>query len=71
MHPLHDYVAKQVGDRLKAKRILVWYDARAELAPFLGELRGAASRVAGCGQGWGPPRDRQPLRPRRDRGERS
>jgi len=47
MHPLHDYVAKQVGDRLKAKRILVWYDARAELAPFLGELRGAQPAVAG------------------------
>jgi len=26
MHPLHDYVAKQLADKLKDRRIVVWYD---------------------------------------------
>jgi hypothetical protein len=42
MHPLHDYVAKQLADKLKSKKIVVWYDARAEFAPFLAEVRGGA-----------------------------
>jgi PglZ domain len=39
-HPLHDYVAKQLAEKLKSKRIVVWYDARSEFAPFIGEVRG-------------------------------
>jgi hypothetical protein len=38
MHPLHDYVAKQLADKLKSK-IVVWYDVRTEFAPFVAELR--------------------------------
>ncbi len=42
MHPLHDYVAKQLAEKLKSKKLVVWYDARREFAPFVGELRGAS-----------------------------
>lgn len=41
MHPLHDYIAKQLGDKIKTKKIVVWYDVRSEFAPFVDELRGA------------------------------
>src|SRR5882762_1372990 len=41
MHPLHEYVAKQLAERLKARRVLVWYDARREFASFIAEIRGA------------------------------
>jgi len=40
MHPLHDYVAKQLADKLKSKKLVVWYDARGEFAPFIAEVRG-------------------------------
>ena len=40
MHPLHDYVTKQLADRLKARRVVVWYDDRGEFQPFVDELRG-------------------------------
>jgi len=42
MHPLHDYVAKQLAEHLKARRVVVWYDARREFAPFVEEVRGGA-----------------------------
>lgn len=40
MHPLHDYVAKQLAEKLKSKKLVVWSDARGEFAPFIGEVRG-------------------------------
>src|SRR5689334_22989153 len=40
MHPLHDYVAKQLADKLKSRRVVVWYDERAEFQPFVDEVRG-------------------------------
>lgn len=40
MHPLHDYVAKQLADKLKARRVVVWYDERGEFQPFVEEVRG-------------------------------
>ena len=40
MHPLHDYVAKQLAEKLKSKKVVVWYDARREFAPFIDEMRG-------------------------------
>lgn len=40
MHPLHDYVAKQLADKLRKRAIVVWYDARAEFVPFIDEVRG-------------------------------
>ena len=42
MHPLYDYIAKQLAERLKAKKVVVWYDVRREFAPFVAELRGGA-----------------------------
>ena len=30
MHPLHDHVAKQLADKLKARKVVVWYDERRE-----------------------------------------
>ena len=40
MHPLHDYVAKQLADRLKDRHIVVWYDDRREFQAFVDEVRG-------------------------------
>lgn len=40
MHPLHDYVAKQLAERLKERRVVVWYDERGEFRQFVDELRG-------------------------------
>lgn len=40
MHPLHDYIAKKLADKLKRRQIVVWYDARGEFAPFVHEVRG-------------------------------
>lgn len=42
MHPLHDYIAKQLAERLKNRKVVVWYDVRGEFAPFVAELRGNA-----------------------------
>lgn len=42
MHPLHDYIAKQLAEKLKSRKIVVWYDARGEFAPFIQEVRGGA-----------------------------
>jgi hypothetical protein len=40
MHPLHDYVAKQLTEKLKERRVVVWYDTRREFVPFIDEIRG-------------------------------
>lgn len=40
MHPMHDYVAKQLAEKLKSRKLVVWYDARGEFAPFIAEVRG-------------------------------
>src|SRR5262249_29170080 len=40
MHPLHEYVGKQLAEKLRAKKIVVWYDVRSEFAPFIAEIRG-------------------------------
>src|SRR5688500_17052108 len=42
MHPLHHYVANQLADKLKSRRIVVWYDERREFQPFVNELRGGS-----------------------------
>lgn len=39
MHPLHDYVAKQLADKLKDRGVVVWYDERSEFQPFVDEVR--------------------------------
>lgn len=46
MHPLHDYVAKQLASHLTARSVVVWFDPRREFAPFIDELRGGP-RTAG------------------------
>jgi hypothetical protein len=40
MHPLHDYVARQLADKVKDRRVVVWYDERGEFQPFVDEVRG-------------------------------
>lgn len=39
MHPLHDYFAKQLADKLTRRGVVVWYDPRREFTPFFDELR--------------------------------
>ena len=46
MHPLHDYVAKQLADKLKSRRVVVWYDERGELQSFVDEVRGGPRAVS-------------------------
>ena len=40
MHPLHDYVAKQLADKLEDRRVVVWYDESEEFRSFVNEVRG-------------------------------
>ena len=42
MHPFHEYVAKQVSDRLKKRRVVVWYDTKCEFPAFVEELGAGA-----------------------------
>ena len=46
MHTLHDYVAKQLADKLKSRRVVVWYDERGEFQPFVDEVRGGPRTVS-------------------------
>ena len=46
MHPLHDYIARQVSDRLKDHRMVVVYDPRSELPIFFEESCGGG-RIGG------------------------
>jgi len=43
MHPLHEYIAGQIADRLMDRRVVVMYDKREELRPFFDELTGNAA----------------------------
>ena len=43
MHPLHDYVARQVAEKLKSRKLVVWYDARREFVPFIAELKNSGT----------------------------
>lgn len=48
MHPLHNYVAKQLAERIKERQVVVWYDEQSEFRSFMCELRGgpdSASRL--------------------------
>jgi hypothetical protein len=40
MHPLHAYVAGQLADKLKSRKVVIWYDPHQEFLPFIGELLG-------------------------------
>src|SRR5690606_41774794 len=46
MHALHDYVAKQLADKTKSRRVVVWYDERGEFQPFVDEVRGGPRAVS-------------------------
>jgi hypothetical protein len=46
MHTLHDYVAKQLADKIKDRRVVVWYDERSEFQPFVDEVRGGPRTVS-------------------------
>jgi hypothetical protein len=46
MHTLHDYVAKQLADKLKSRRVVVWFDERGEFQPFVDEVRGGPRTVS-------------------------
>ncbi len=39
-HPLHDYIATKLAEKLKSRKIVVWYDPRTDFTPFIAELRG-------------------------------
>ena len=41
MHPLHDDIARLLGDKLKTRGTVVWYDPRSEFVSFVRELRGS------------------------------
>lgn len=41
MHPLHDYIARQLGEKLDDRGVVVWYDPRREFADFVDELAAA------------------------------
>jgi len=49
MHPLHNYVAKQLAERLKARHVVVWYDVRREFAAFVDEIRDGPRPQSGVG----------------------
>jgi hypothetical protein len=50
MHPLHDYIARQISERLKDRRIVVMYDPRSELPKFFEEAcDGAATALMKTG----------------------
>ena len=50
MHPLHDYIARQISERLKDRRIVVMYDPRSELPTFFEEAcDGAATALMRTG----------------------
>lgn len=40
MHPLHDYIAKQLAKKVKERRVIVWYDPQKEYTAFINELVG-------------------------------
>ena len=46
MHPLHDYLAKQLAEKLKSKKLVVWYDARSEFVPFFAEVTNGVQRTS-------------------------
>ena len=46
MHTLQEYISKQLAEKLKAKKVVVWYDPRREFAPFIAEMRGGARTSA-------------------------
>jgi hypothetical protein len=46
MHSLHDYVAKQLADKIRSRRVVIWYDERGEFQSFVDEVRGGPRAVS-------------------------
>ncbi|MFP5286696.1 MAG: PglZ domain-containing protein, partial [Thermoanaerobaculia bacterium] len=46
-HPLHEHIAIRLGELLKKKKIVVWYDLPLHFSPFLDELVGNRDRPGG------------------------
>lgn len=42
MNPLHDYISKLLAEKLKARKVVVWYDPRQEFLSYVREVRGGA-----------------------------
>lgn len=40
MHPLHDYVARQLAGKIRSRQVVVWYDENNEFQLFVNEVRG-------------------------------
>jgi PglZ domain len=47
MNPLHGYISKQLAERLKRRRVVVWYDGRREFEPFITEVRSVGTAEGG------------------------
>ena len=47
MPSLHEYIAKQLADKIKSRKVVVWYDERGEFAPFVSEVRGGTRTGGG------------------------
>lgn len=40
MHEFHEYLSRQLIEHLKKRRVVVWYDPKAEFRTYIRELRG-------------------------------
>ena len=47
MHPLNEYITKQLAEHIKSRKVIVWYDQRSEFAPFVAELVADVSPING------------------------
>ena len=50
MHPLHEYLARQLSELLTKRRVVVFYDPRREFTPFMEELDAGDSSTEGVHQ---------------------
>jgi hypothetical protein len=46
MHPLHTYLEKQLAEKLKTRKVVVWYDPPKDFSQFVDELRGGPRKNA-------------------------
>ena len=47
MHPLHEYITRQVAEWVRSRSVVIWYDPRREFIPFIAELREEAPEQVG------------------------
>ncbi|MFH0979912.1 MAG: PglZ domain-containing protein [Planctomycetota bacterium] len=46
MHAFHEYISEQLVEKLRKRRVVVWYDPRSEFGPFIRELCGGSDPLA-------------------------